>query len=204
MREVMWAPVEAPGIELLCLGCDGGGVEAEGLVVGVENGRAFRLSYEVRCDARWRVREVRATLLDRGGGLHLRADGAGRWTTGDGRPLPELDGCLDVDLTATPFTNTLPIRRLGLRPGGSAEIAVAWIAAPELTVEAARQCYTHLEDRDDGCLYRFEAPPSPRLPDGFVAELPVDGDGLVMDYPGLFRRVWSGAPARPGGEGAAR
>ncbi len=25
---------------------------------------------------------------------------------------------------------------------------------------------------------------------GFSAELAVDGDGLVMDYPGVFRRVW--------------
>ena len=195
MREVMWAPVEAPGIEHLCLRIDGEGVEADGLVVAAEAGRAFRLSYEIRCDPCWRVREVRAILLDRGGGLHLRADGEGRWTTGDGRPLPTLDGCVDVDLSATPFTNTLPIRRLGLRPGEAAEIAVAWIAAPELTVEAARQCYTRLEEREGDARYRFEAPPSPRLPDGFVAELPVDGDGLVLDYPGLFRRIWSG-PSR--------
>ncbi|MDP9366557.1 MAG: putative glycolipid-binding domain-containing protein [Chloroflexota bacterium] len=192
MREVMWAPVEAPGIEHLCLGVGDGGIEADGLVVGIEEGQAFRLSYEIRCDARWRVREVRAILLDRGGGLHLHADGEGRWTTGDGRPLPELDGCIDVDLSATPFTNTLPIRRLGVRPGGSAQIVVAWIAAPDLSVEVARQRYTRLDARPDGGRYRFEALPNDRLPDGFVAELAVDGDGLVVDYPGLFRRVWAG------------
>lgn len=204
MREVMWAPVGAPGIELLCLGCDGAGVEAEGLVVGVANGRAFRLSYEVRCDARWRVREVRVTSLDGGGGLHLLADGAGGWTTGDGRPLPALGGCVDVDLAATPFTNTLPIRRLGLRPGESAEVAVAWIAVPELSVEAGRQCYARLEDREGAGRYRFEASPSERLPAGFVAELEVDGDGVVIDYPGLFRRVWSRGPVLAGAGGAAR
>ena len=188
----MWAPLQAPGIEHLCLGDGDGGVEADGMIVGVEEGHAFRLSYEIRCDARWRVREVRAVLLDRGGGLHLHADGEGRWTTGDGRPLPELDGCIDVDLSATPFTNTLPIRRLGLRPGGSAEIVVAWIAAPDLSVEVARQRYTRLDARPDGGCYRFEALPNDRLPDGFVAELAVNGDGLVVDYPGLFRRVWAG------------
>jgi len=197
----MWTPVAAPGVEHLCLDVDGGGVEADGLVVGVEEGRAFRLSYEIRCDARWRVREVRAVLLDRGGGLHLRADGEGRWTTGDGRPLPDLDGCVDVDLSATPFTNTLPIRRLRLRPGESAEIAVAWIAAPDLSVEVARQRYTRLDARPDGGRYRFEALPNERLPNGFVAELAVDGDGLVVDYPRLFRRVGSGLLGGGAGRG---
>ena len=48
MREVMWTPVEAPGIEHLCLGVGDGGVEADGLVVGIEEGHAFRLSYEIR------------------------------------------------------------------------------------------------------------------------------------------------------------
>jgi len=34
--------------------------------------------------------------------------------------------------------------------------------------------------------YRFVS-----LDGGFSAELPVDQDGLIMDYPGLFRRVFS-------------
>jgi uncharacterized protein len=50
-----------------------------------------------------------------------------------------------------------------------------------------RQRYGCLEAQADGGLYRFEA-----LPSGFTAELPVDAEGLVIDYPGLFRRAWSG------------
>jgi hypothetical protein len=43
-----------------------------------------------------------------------------------------------------------------------------------------RQRYGCLEAQADGGLYRFEA-----LPSGFTAELPVDADGLVIDYPGF-------------------
>jgi hypothetical protein len=50
-----------------------------------------------------------------------------------------------------------------------------------------RQRYGCLEAQADGGLYHFEA-----LPSGFTAELPVDAEGLVIDYPGLFRRAWSG------------
>ena len=187
-REVMWAPWEGPGLEHLRLVTSGSGVVANGLVIGLEAGRPFRIGYEIRCDGRWRVREVRAAAPDLGRPvLDLLADGNGRWKRRGGEPVPELDGCIDVDISATPFTNTLPIRRLGLKPGESADVDVAYIRVPELLVGPERQRYGCLEEQADGGLYRFEA-----LPSGFTAELPVDAEGLVIDYPGLFRQEWSG------------
>jgi uncharacterized protein len=44
---------------------------------------------------------------------------------------------------------------------------------------------TRLETGDGGGSYRFVS-----LDGGFSADLPVDLDGLVMDYPGLFRRAF--------------
>jgi hypothetical protein len=187
-REVMWAPWEGPGLEHLRLVTSGSGIVANGLVIGLEAGRPFRIGYEVRCDERWRVREVRVATPDSERPvLKLLTDGEGRWKRGGGEPVPELDGCIDVDISATPFTNTLPIRRLGLKPGESEELAVTYIRVPELLVGPERQRYGYLEAQADGGLYRFEA-----LPSGFTAELPVDAEGLVIDYPGLFRRAWSG------------
>jgi hypothetical protein len=85
---------------------------------------------------------------------------------------------VDVDLSFTPATNTLPIRRLGLAVGEEAEIAVAWLVWPELRFERARQRYTRLaEDR-----YRYTQ-------DDFEAELTVDKEGLVLEYEGLWRAV---------------
>jgi hypothetical protein len=50
-----------------------------------------------------------------------------------------------------------------------------------LTVKPQAQAYTRVRDR----LYLFENLDG----SGFTAELPVDKDGLVLDYPELFRRV---------------
>jgi hypothetical protein len=187
-REVMWAPWEGPGLEHLRLLTRDDGVVANGLVIGLQAGRPFRIGYEVRCDELWRVREVRAAVPDSERPvLELFADGEGRWEKRGGEPMPELDRCIDVDISATPFTNTLPIRRLGLKPGESQELAVTYIRVPELLVGPERQRYGCLEAQPDGGLYRFEA-----LPSGFTAELPVDAEGLVLDYPGLFKRAWSG------------
>ena len=80
----------------------------------------------------------------------------------------------------------LPIRRLALAEGASAEILAAYVPLPaEVTgpfvPKPAPQRYTCLEqDR----LYRYEG-----LFRGFSAELRVDAHGLVLDYPETFQRV---------------
>jgi hypothetical protein len=187
-REVMWVSWEGPGLEHLRLVTSDRGVVANGLVIGLEAGRPFRIGYEIRCDGHWRVRELRVAAPDSERPvLELLADGEGHWKRGDGEPIPELDGCIDVDISASPFTNTLPIRRLGLEPGQSEELRVAYVRVPELLVGAERQRYGCLEAGANDGLYQFEA-----LPSGFTAALPVDADGLVIDYSGLFRRAWSG------------
>jgi len=184
---VMWAPWTGAGLEHLALACDEEGVRADGVVIGVEGGFRFRVRYEVRCDAGWRVREASVVLLaSAGASVRLFTDGEGHWTMPGGEPVPALDGCTDADISATPFTNTLPIRRLGLEPGEYANLEVAYVDVPGMRVELSRQRYTCLERGEHGGLYRYE---DEGLFHGFTADLPVDADGLVLDYPGLFRRV---------------
>lgn len=173
-----WRALETGGLEHLRLD-EGDRVVARSVVIGSEEGEPFALRYRIECDSAWRVREVRLRV-EGGGELALSSDGAGRWQ-GGGQPLPALDGCIDVDITATPFTNTLPIRRLGLAVGENAAIRVAYVAVPTLALSAVTQHYTCLEP--NAC-YRYAGHP----PD-FSAELQVDAAGLVVTYPGLFERL---------------
>jgi len=183
--DILWCPWDGPGLEHLHLAEYAGGWLADGVIVGVERARPFRARYVVQCDARWYVRELRVDLLDDSNRrLELMSDGAGHWSDSAGNATPALVGCFDVDISATPFTNTLPIRRLALAPGATADLNVLYVELPELSALPARQHYTCLATNAGGARYRFEAPAS-----GFVAELPVDQDGLVVDYPGLFRRL---------------
>ncbi len=184
--EAMWTPWEGKGLEHLRLRLEETGIEADGVVIGEEDGVAFRARYVIRCDPGWRTREMVVDPLDGRGPLHLRSDGEGNWSDASGRSVPELEGCTDVDLSVTPFTNTLPIRRLDLGEGGSSEIAVVYVDVPDMRLDVSRQRYTCLERNADGGLYRYEDRGSVR---GFTADLPVDADGLVLDYPGIFRRL---------------
>jgi hypothetical protein len=186
-RQVFWQPETEPGLEHLRLDLRHDRLVADGLVLRrLAAGDPVRLWYRVHCDGSARVRGalVRLWQDDVERRLDLQSDGAGAWTDGAGRPLADLAGCLDLDIAATPFTNTLPIRRLGLRPGGMAEIDVVYIAVPDLRVARVRQRYSFLKADARRGVYLYE-----NLQNGFRAELPVDGDGVVLDYPGQWRLV---------------
>jgi uncharacterized protein len=184
-RDISWLPFKGQGIERLHLTVDSNGVLADSVIVGEEEGQAFQLRYTIRCDADWGVRSLSVHLQDdESQQLQLQTDGEGHWFNGSGQPVPSLDGCIDVDITATPFTNTLPIRRLQLHPGASRELLVAYIVIPELTFRRNQQRYTCLETHAQGATYRYEG-----LESGYTNELTIDTDGLVIDYPGLFTRV---------------
>ena len=187
-RQVMWYPWTGPGLEHLRLFQRQEDIVADGLILGVTEQMPFRVRYEIRCDLQWRVRAIHLSPLDDSPrSLHFFTDGAGNWTAKNGEALPLLNGCLDVDISATPFTNTLPIRRLALQSGSSATLSMVYIRIPQMEVEVTQQRYTCLDTTSSGGRYRFES-----LMNGishFTAELPVDQHGLVLDYPGLFRRV---------------
>lgn len=103
------------------------------------------------------------------------------WIPSDPLADPSTFGtCTDVDLFCTPFTNTLPIRRLNLKVGERSDIEVMHFSIPDLHPKVAHQRYTRLSERR----YLYEDATF-----DFSAELEVDEDGLVLDYPGLFRRV---------------
>lgn len=184
-RTICWTPVwnkdrEGLGLEHLLL-ADG---VADSVVLAFDEERGpFRLTYRLAWDESWRLREAELVVATERSteSLSLRTDGRGRWRDGEGRAIADLDGCLDVDIWPTPFTNSFPVRREPMTVGERRQFRVAWVFAPDLTARPQPQAYTRLADR----LYLFESLDG----SGFSAELPVDEDGIVLDYPGLFRRV---------------
>jgi hypothetical protein len=179
------------------------GLWARGTALAVDP-IAYSARYELRTEPGWATVSFDVSTEGAGWGrtLRLESDG-GRWdaTTsergdldaaltaaghaGAGLPGTEdpdlLYGAFDVDLTGSPLTNALPIRRLGLlgaEPGVAHRISVAWVLLPSLQVIQADQIYTALGDQR----VRFAN-------ETFSADLTVDADGFVLDYPGLASRI---------------
>jgi hypothetical protein len=183
--DVAWMALQWPGFEHVIAAFGPAGFRADSwLILDSEVGLA-RVSYLLSCDSQWRVTDLTIAVTDAASHrtLALRRDDGGHWhAEGDG-PVPDLDGCIDVDINRSPLTNTLPIRRLGMAAGAPRDLDVVYVEVPELTVSPVRQRYTLLPG--DGPVYRYES-------GSFSADLPVDGDGFVIDYPGLWRRTGPG------------
>jgi hypothetical protein len=96
----------------------------------------------------------------------------------NGAHRPELDGANQVALDATPFTLSLPIRRLPLRVGDAFELTVLAIDVETLAVVPTPVAYHRTGVRD----WRITRA-------GSTTEVTVDEFGLVTDVEGEFRRV---------------
>ena len=114
--------------------------------------------------------------------FELSSDGGGNWWRGE-EELKQVRGSVDVDISLSPSTNTLPIRRLGLSVQQSAEVEALWIRLPDLTVETLPQQYTRTGERS----YRYSSRGG-----AFTADLEVDEHGLVVNYGKFWERVAKG------------
>lgn len=178
---VLWHEPSDSTADLCRLETWGTGRRLSGSVLTVQDGLPWEGRYVVECDAAWRTRRVTAEARHAGGetrSLELLADGEGRWRTAGGEPVLDDGGVIDVDFRLTPATNTLPIRRLGLRVGESTSLRALWIGFPELEIVPTMQSYTRLAARR----WRFAS-------GTFSAELEVDEHGLVVRYGDYWREV---------------
>lgn len=183
MRTLNWEGLwHAPTSSWESLQLSEGRAESQLRAIDEAGGPPYQLEYQLEWDSQWRLRSARFNVESERGShlLHLLTDGDGHWRSAESA-LPELDGCLDIDIWPSPFTNTFPIRRLNLTDGERRELQVVYLEAPKLMPVRMRQGYTRIDARH----YRYENLEGTN----FQALLTVDDDGVVLDYPTLFRRV---------------
>lgn len=173
--------MDRPGHEAARLAQVGGEWHLAGTSVLAHEGEPCRLDYLVVCDAEWRT--VRARVAGWVGArtvaCEIEADPDGRWRL-NGVEMPEVAGCVDVDLNFSPSTNLLPIRRLGLQVGEEGAVSAAWLRFPSFALERLDQTYRRTGKRT----YRYASA------DGaFVRDIEVNAAGLVTRYPDFWEAV---------------
>lgn len=176
---ILWRRLDLPGHEAAEITQQRNRWNLAGTALFAYRRQPCRLDYEVECDMTWGTRDVtvRGQIGEAPVLFVLSRDADGVWCA-NGVAQPAVQGCIDVDLGFSPSTNLLPIRRTKLVIGARAEIRAAWVRFPELTLEVLEQTYTRLSD----CTYLYESAAG-----AFRRELTVNGDGFVVDYPGLWR-----------------
>jgi hypothetical protein len=179
-RVARWRAWSGDGLQHVFVRQRADAIVADGVVLFTDERLHFAATYRIECDAGWHVTGTHVRLIGVDTSIDLISDGAGHWRDEEGALLPMLDGAIDVDISVTPFTNTLPIRRLGLSQGQTADIRAVYVELPALTVSVDPQRYTCLKPGR----HRYES-----LNSDFARDIDVDSDGLVVKYPGLFKRV---------------
>jgi hypothetical protein len=176
--DLRWQPVDEVGLEHCSIRELDHVIVVDSVLIGEHEGTRVGASYRAVLGADWTFQSLFIRRTDERT-LDLTREPNGQWLI-NGRPAPELAGCVDIDISGTPFTNTLPMRRVPFKPGVPQRFDMAWIPLDSLKPFRDGQIYTQL----DATHFRYEAA------DGtFTQVLTVDEHRFVVDYPTLFRRV---------------
>lgn len=172
-RSYRWRGLDPATIEHAHIMASGRDTRIRSAIIGPD----FGLFYRLKLDENGHTRTFKVERAD-GKSLELFSDGAGGWSDDRAEPIPGLRGCIDIDIWPTPLTNSLPIWRSSWADNQPQRFAMVWIDATTMAVKRSEQIYTRL----DPTHFRFQSA-------DFEAVLEVDGDGVVVDYPGLFARA---------------
>ncbi|MGV9825069.1 MULTISPECIES: putative glycolipid-binding domain-containing protein [unclassified Gordonia (in: high G+C Gram-positive bacteria)] len=181
---ITWRGVGADRLEQVRLHVNGARIKAYGRIIAAATAQqeAFSASYELVTNDAGITKRLSIHLLRASGENQygISRDEENQWLIHtDGETFRgDFNGALDVDLALSPMFNALPIRRLGLAGGaGEFDVPVVYVYLPSGAVEPAT---LHYSSGADG--------PTVVSPVA-TADLTVDANGFVINYPGLAERV---------------
>jgi hypothetical protein len=193
----VWAKDQPFGAELADVTVTGATLSATGVAIGSAP-TPYRLEYELTTAEDFVTTRLVVRSAGQGWrrGLVLQRSDSGVWsctTEAEGEAdlpppggdLASLEGALDCDLGLSPLTNFMPVLRHSLHHGGGPiDLLMAWVSVPDLAIYPSRQRYAFVRREKALGVVRFGS-----LDSDFVAEVSFDDSGVVVDYPGIGRRV---------------
>jgi hypothetical protein len=160
---------------------------ALGRIVHADPGAGWTASYRlvVREDGGVERASFTSATAARERHLTINRTEDGYWLldTGSGGTRTDFSGAVDVDLAGSATFNALPVRRLDLhREGGEHTLPVVYVTLPELETSVVHQTYRVVSTGDNAVVgFTWDR-------DDFTADLRLDADGFVVDYPGVAAR----------------
>jgi uncharacterized protein len=177
-QSILWRGIYMPGHEASRIFSENNNWHLGGTAVFSHEGEPCRLTYLVMCDLQWNTLkgQVSGWLGDRTVKYEIKVDSEHNWRLNNNE-CPAVAGCIDLDLNFSPSTNLLPIRRLNLNVGQESEVNAAWLRFPSFELERLTQTYR----RTGELTYHYESTT------GFAADLEVNAEGFVINYPGIWQ-----------------
>ena len=180
MKTLIWQGIAFQSLEYFKLIENDKNFVVESKIIGSYKSKIYTVDYHLTIDLSWSIQEFIInsevnTVKNKLKGKKLNDE----WQinnvlNSDFKTFPF------IDISLTPFTNTLPINNLKLNEGDSQEIKVIYIDVLNNLVKPVTQQYTRVAPHT----YHYD-----NLQTDFKSDILVDENGLVVNYPGLFDKI---------------
>lgn len=180
IRNIIWKGLQVDSLEF-CRIHFHELITVKSSIVGCSDDVPFKVDYELEMSEDWIISNfsIRAWLGNVDHSFSLNHNGHGNWFN-NGKEWQHLEGCMDIDISLTPFTNSLPINRIKSGLQEKTDIEVVYIDVLNFGMSKEVQHYQLLESNK----YSFS-----NSDDSFSADIIVDELNLVKHYPTLFERL---------------
>ncbi len=154
-QKVIWKNEEQFGCEHFNMIVEEKSYSAKGTIIYVDGrtSNAHIVEYKIDLDANWFTKKLRIVMDDHNS-LNLMSDGKGTWFDKDGKVIDKLKGAIDIDISATPFSKSLPINRIDWFLNQQEHFEMVYISIPSLEIKKIPQFYKYI--RTTGNLRYFK------------------------------------------------
>jgi uncharacterized protein len=180
-KEIVWESLAWPSMVVHHTEITGQGINGHGFIVGkTDQAIPVAVEYNVSLTPAWQIQKFSIKSLLDHRIIELVHTGE-KWYESSGKEHEEFAGMQLLDISLTPFTNTLPIKQLAFEGNKLQKIEVIYFDENVFSLRRVQQLYGKVTDTT----YRFQ---DIELPD-FAQNIDVDEDGLVIEFPQLFKRI---------------
>lgn len=139
------------------------------------------VEYIIRINQNWESEYCKITNRIEGGAktLELQRNSGDKWLV-NGVLEKKFEGYDGIDISITPFANTLAINRKKLQEEESIEMRIIYIDVIKMKCEPIAVRYTRLSESE----VEYE-----NLTNEYNVVLDVDENGFIKNYPGFFKQL---------------
>jgi hypothetical protein len=180
MKALIWRGIHYQSFEYFNLNTKEESYRAESRIIGCYEDNIYTLDYRILVDKDWIVKDfLIESEINRVKRTFSGKRNQNQWEI-NGVVNSEFNNFKFIDISLTPFTNTLPINNLKLSESDSQKIDVIYIDVLNHHIRPVQQQYTRTAVNK----YLYE-----NIETDFKAEISVDESGLVSTYPELFEKI---------------
>lgn len=180
MKTLIWKGIFYQSLEYFNLQSDDKNYTVESKIIGSLKDKLYTTEYKIQMDKDWIVQdfliESEVNTIKR---IFTGKRIQDQWEINN-VINPEFHNLKFIDISLTPFTNTLPINNLKLSENNSQKIDVLYIDVLNHHIRPVQQQYTRTSVNQ----YLYE-----NIENDFKAEISIDEAGLVITYPKLFEKM---------------